>query len=106
MSTMSDDLISKQLVIDIIEQHKKIVLGEREWHEGIAWGYATAHRHLVDVVKQLPSTQPEIIRCKDCRYANECHKSVQYTRNEPNSTIIGYSAIKWCSRGERREDDE
>ena len=25
----------------------------------------------------------DIVRCKDCRHANECHKSVQYTRNGP-----------------------
>ena len=44
-----------------------------------------------------------VVRCKDCRHANECHKSVQYTRNEPNTVTIGYSPIEWCSRGERRE---
>ena len=47
-----------------------------------------------------------IVYCKNCRYANECHKSVQYTRNEPNTVIIGYSPIEWCSRGKRREDGE
>lgn len=46
----------------------------------------------------------EVVRCKDCRHANECHKSVQYTRNEPNTVTIGYSQIEWCSRGERREE--
>lgn len=55
-----NDLISRQAVIDAIEQHKTEVLGEREWNEGIAYGYSAAHRHLVDVVKQLPSAQPEI----------------------------------------------
>ena len=45
-----------------------------------------------------------IVRCKDCRYAHECHKSVQYTRNEPNTVTIGYSPIEWCSHGERREE--
>ena len=44
-----------------------------------------------------------IVRCKDCRHANECHKSVQYTRNERNTVTIGYSPIEWCSMGERRE---
>ena len=29
-----------------------------------------------------------LVRCKDCRHAVECNKSVQYTRNEPNSVII------------------
>lgn len=46
----------------------------------------------------------DIVRCKDCRYKNECHKSVQYTRNEPNSVTIGFEPIEWCSRGERREE--
>lgn len=44
-----------------------------------------------------------IVRCKDCRHANECHKSVQYTRNEPRTVTLGYTPIEWCSRGERRE---
>ena len=45
----------------------------------------------------------QVVRCKDCRHANECHKSVQYTRNEPNTITIGYSSIEWCSHGERSE---
>ena len=44
-----------------------------------------------------------VVRCKDCRHADECHKSVQYTRNEPNTVTIGYAPIEWCSHGERRE---
>lgn len=44
-----------------------------------------------------------VVRCKDCRHTSECHKSVQYTRNELNTTTIGYSPIEWCSRGERKE---
>lgn len=43
-----------------------------------------------------------IVHCKSCRHAGECHKSVQYTRNEPNTVTIGYSPIEWCSRGEKR----
>lgn len=48
--------------------------------------------------------QGELVRCKDCRFAHECHKCVQYTRNEQNTVTIGYSPIEWCSRGERREE--
>lgn len=47
--------------------------------------------------------QTDLVRCKDCRHADECHKSVQYTRNEPNSVTIGYTKIDFCSHGERRE---
>jgi hypothetical protein len=44
-----------------------------------------------------------IIKCKDCRHADECHKSVQYTQNGLNTVTIGFSPIEWCSNGERRE---
>ena len=54
---MNDDTISRQAAIDAIEQHKTAVLGSREWDEGIGFGYAAAHRHLVDIVKQLPSAE-------------------------------------------------
>lgn len=46
----------------------------------------------------------KVVRCEDCRYANECSKSVQYTRNEPNTVTIGYTPIEWCSRGKRRSE--
>lgn len=45
-----------------------------------------------------------VVRCKDCRHADECYKSVQYTRNEPNTVTIGYTKIDFCSHGERREE--
>lgn len=45
-----------------------------------------------------------VVRCEDCRYANECSKSVQYTQNEPNTVTIGYSPIEWCSKGKRRSE--
>ena len=44
-----------------------------------------------------------IVRCKDCRHANECRKIVQYARNEQNTVSMGYLPIEWCSRGERKE---
>ena len=52
---MSDDTISRQAVIDAIERN--------------------AYRHtyidqIVDIIKGLPSTQPEIIRCRNCKFAS------------------------------------
>ena len=81
-----NDLISRQAAIDML------IAGEPY---GIEYN--------INKIRELPPAQPEIIRCKDCRHADECHKSVQYTRNEPNMTTIGYSPIEWCSSGERRE---
>lgn len=53
-----NDLISRQAVIDAIEQHKTSVLVGHEWDEGIAYGYGAAHGHLVDIIKRLPSVDP------------------------------------------------
>lgn len=77
---MSDDLISRQAAIDAIEQHKTAVLEGREWDEGIAYGYAAAHRHLVDIVKQLPSAE----RHGRWVYGNDFH---WYTAN---CSLCGY----------------
>lgn len=58
----------------------------------------------IEEINNAPTIDAEpIVRCKDCKHASECDKSVQYTRNEQNTVTIGYSPIEWCSRGERRE---
>lgn len=96
------DPIDRQAAIDAIEQHKTAVLGEREWDKGIAYGYEAAHRHLVDIVKQLPSAErlgrwvgerliyPSgiitfIYRCSECgceeRHAYEDTKPSNYCPN-------------------------
>ena len=56
---MTDDLISRQQAIVAIEQHRIAVLEGHKWDEGIEYGYAAAHRHLVDIIEQLPSIQLE-----------------------------------------------
>ena len=98
---MSNDLISRQAVVDAIEQHKTAVLGDREWHEGIAWGYATAHRHFVDVVKQLPSAQPEIIRCKDCKHCEYPESEREWCKK---GHLHGNAETWFCADGERKND--
>jgi len=54
----------------------------------------------------IEALRTELVRCKDCRHANECHKSVQYTHNEQSTITIGYTPIEWCSRGERKGGDD
>ena len=50
-----DDLISRRAAIEAIEKHKTEVLGQREWDEGIAFGYEAAHRHLAEVITKMPT---------------------------------------------------
>ena len=64
----TNDCISRQSAIDAIRQHRENVLGDYEYDDGVAFVYAAAHNHIIDVIERLPSVQPEIIRCKDCRW--------------------------------------
>lgn len=66
-------------------------------------------RHLNGVkeklIKKIPIESVEMVRCEECQHANECHKSVQYTRNGLNTIATGYLPIEWCSRGERSKQN-
>lgn len=77
-----DDLISRQAAIDAIERN--------------------AYRHtyieqIVDIINGLPSAQPEIIRCKDCKWKNNhnCTRAVE----------VWIDDNKYCAWAERRTDE-
>ena len=53
---MKDDVISRQAAIDAIDN----------W-----WMTVDDNRHPIDVIKALPSAQPEIVRCEDCNKSRE-----------------------------------
>lgn len=50
-----DDLISRKAAIDIADDLRDRITVEGYW----AW---------MERLKKLPSAQPEIIRCKDCKH--------------------------------------
>ena len=90
------DLIDRQVAVDAIQQHREDVLGGYEYDEGVAFVYAAAHNHIIDVIKHLPSTQQEIIHCRECKWKQgaECVMFAD-VRPFPND---------FCSRAERRTD--
>lgn len=52
---------------------------------------------IIDVVRKLPDTEPEIIACGDCKYWI-CHdRRCGYWNH-------GVKVIDWCSHAERREE--
>ena len=63
----------------------------------------------IDVIeRQIPSAQPEIIRCRNCKYWHE-HKYAKETKRY--IPFCGFNAIytksdDFCSRAERRTDAE
>ena len=97
------DLIDRQAAIDAVSR------GCQEFR-GI---FTECEKNL----NELPSAQPEIIRCKDCKYwmpydwmFSEMWKSqsiYDYTEEEIGCQFCDMSmkAADFCSRAERREDE-
>ena len=97
---MKDDLISRQAAIDALRyaQHRFTVadeaggMGTVKWSEDVIY-FAEAER----VLSELPSAQPEIIRCGDCKWKNghNCTRAVEVRIDDD----------KFCAWAERRQDD-
>lgn len=87
-----DDLISRHMAIDGMINSKSnadVTLVPGSYTNGWIDGRKLLLDELLQVVLELPSVQPEIIYCKDCKYWCE----------------HGYAkADDFCSRAERRED--
>ena len=113
-----DDMISRQSAIDALVAETIYTEEElREYYE------ANSHRNewvngiyeAVEAIKQLQPTQPEIIRCKDCKHwipYDWMFSEVWQSRNindYPEDEIgchycdMAMKANDFCSRGERRE---
>ena len=100
-----DDLISRQAAIDAL-QGMAVPLYKDPACEDI-WERDRTLDNAIDAIRGLPSAQPEIIRCKDCRYQckgqNECetwnlcgYRPWQYTPTTDEH---------FCSYAERRNDE-
>jgi hypothetical protein len=69
-----DDLISRRAAIDVLSVGKEIlsrVLDDMDVvgtdREKYSWGLGLIEEYINDI-EELPSTQPEVIWCKDCKY--------------------------------------
>jgi hypothetical protein len=100
-----DDLISRQAVKELA--HNQVC----EKYCGAALkGHRDFYIKLADrIIDLLPSAQPEIIRCKDCRFAiltydGDC-KYCQYLEGEFGLTdAVYFDGNDYCSHAERRTD--
>lgn len=61
---------------------------------------------ILEEIEKAPTIDAvTVVRCKECKYSDECHKSVQYTRREsPTTMTLGSVPVEYCSRGERKDD--
>lgn len=80
-----DDLIDRQAAIDAI-------LDMNAEHR-VSWKDA-----VIDIIDELPSAQPEQVRCKGCkRYDSHGHRCKWWNH--------GVSIVDWCSHAERSDDE-
>lgn len=85
-----DDLISRQAAID----------GMFAEMPGLTFG------GVLRVLKNLPSAQPEIIRCKDCEYYKPIRRTDRWwCTNDLGINVIETRPDDFCSNAERRNDE-
>lgn len=90
---MNDDLISRKAAIDVCNYAIDL------WHGQLGEGIVIAVRKRIE---ELPSAQPEVIRCKDCKYRDENWRRVS-VKWLPCMEI--QTGDKWyCGSAERREN--
>ena len=89
-----DDVISRQAAIDAVYKCSDIFVGDMPVMVVKADAY--------EALAQLPPAQPEIIRCKDCKYAEYIDdvQALWCTECGQGRTVAPYD---FCSYGERRE---
>ena len=99
---MKDDTISRQAaMVAITERMGKVTnpcgSGEAFW-EGLCIARS--------IVGDLPSAQPEIIRCKDCKYNYGLTHNGEFNPNDIVCAFFdtdGMQCCDFCSYAERRE---
>ena len=93
-TNVGGNLIDRQAAISEIMEDIK----DRSLHddpatpEDYAEGYDEGIRNAAAIVLQMPSAQPEIIRCKDCRYNNDCE--IQYSAQSADEFFCGCAERK------------
>jgi len=90
-----DDFISRQAAIDKADSLYRDTKNDECY---MITGYNHAISDIRAILKSLPSAQPDIIRCKDCK-----HWRFDHTCRE-HSLVSPMMANEFCSRAERREE--
>ena len=78
-----DEYISKQAAIDALAKFVPYAICD-ESTESYTNGLTDAY----NMICQLPSAQPEIIRCKNCIHNNDC--DIQYSAQAGDNFFCGF----------------
>ena len=101
------DLIDRQLVLDRINKQREHLRPYLYSHDEIV---DSAYRLCAEFVEKLPSAEPEIIRCKDCKYAHltysgDCKFCDKWTDEFGIPEEVYLDGAFFCGYAKRREDE-
>lgn len=104
-----DDTISRRMAIDAVEfgitYAKAINKSTGEVKELFKEGNK-ALNEAVERLKELPSAEPEIIRCKECKFWTHVKRTNRYwCKTDDGLYDLNPSPDDFCSRAERRTDE-
>ena len=95
-----DDLISRRVAIDAIVNRTVTVDTDAQWLSG----HAKCELEIIDVINALPSAQPEIIACGDCKHRYVDGDNVRFNICELHHNKV-QSDDWYCADAERRTDE-
>ena len=109
---MNDDLISRQVAIEKAEMLFKTLSKETVDMMGIGYNHAIADN--IAILKNLPSAEPQIVHCGECKHWHEIKSMELWTDrlgkcDVPRNRFSHHAAYHerfYCGDGERRADDE
>ena len=88
------DWISKQAVIEAVKTALLSWSSMPQWRDD----------KIIDILAELPSAQPEIIRCKDCEYGEQDEVGRWFCRSL-GCQIGNEDGSGYCADAERRTDN-
>ena len=99
------DLISRQAAIDALERSKdKTAKGD------IGGFYNTIIQNDINKIKAVPSAQPEIIRCKDCKHWKDSDGVYRRGSDADSKCPINlkevYDGTFYCGKAEKKQIDD
>lgn len=96
------DLIDKWAAIEIVSDAR---CGVNVFDDEERYSYE-AFTRVIDAIKALPSAQPDIIRCKECRFYEIFPNGANGNCKLNVDVEIGFYPWDFCSHAERKEEND
>lgn len=95
-----NDLISRKAAISAFNCTNELIVGGTANAQNVV-NYINK---VIDKIKDLPSAQPEIIRCRDCKHGSPNGRYGCRFYHYKNYETHEMKPDDFCSRAERREE--